>query len=110
MAPREDGRSLAVGLWPAALPSAVLAASLALVAALSGCGGATAPCPTPPALLDEHRSQSEALQEDLARAGEEAALLEERREEALRRIQEATAREDSLARAAAASSRRSGRR
>jgi len=109
-AARGPGSRLADGLWPAALPSAARAAALAALVAASGCGGATAPCPTPPARLDEHRSQAEALQRDLDRVSEEADRLEARREEALERIQEATAREDSLARAAERTAGRRGRR
>ena len=62
----------------------------------TGCGGATAPCPTPPATLDAHRAQSEALQRDLSRASDEVESLENQREEALNRIQSADAIEDSL--------------
>lgn len=91
---------LAASLWPAILRSAGFAVALPLLAA-AGCGGATAPCPTPPAALEAHRVQVEALQGDLGRVSDEIATLESRREEAARRIQEAKAVEDSLAQGAA---------
>ena len=92
---------LAASLWPAILRSAGFAVGLPLLAAAVGCGGATAPCPTPPAALEAHRVQVEALQGDLSRVSDEIATLESRREEAARRIQEAKAVEDSLAQGAA---------
>lgn len=81
-------------------PGAFLALSLAFGAA--GCAHSSAPCPTPPATLDAHRSQSESLQRDLAQVSQEAESLDTRRQEAFRRIQAAKAIEDSLARTSSA--------
>src|SRR5688572_11095966 len=80
----------------ASLPLTFLA--LSLLAGSPGCGRASAPCATRPATLDEHRRQVEALQEDLGRQADEEMALESRRDEAARRIQAATALEDSLKR------------
>ena len=101
--PVRPGDPLANGHWPsvryqaahAALP-AVAAALLLLALTSAGCGGATAPCPTPPATLDQHRVQSEAAQRDLGGVSAEVEALENQREEALQRIQAASAIEDSL--------------
>ncbi len=47
-------------------------------------------------MLDGHRAQSETVQRDLSQASAEAESLENQREEALNRIQAASAIEDSL--------------
>src|SRR5262245_59470420 len=85
--PVRPGDPLADGPWPPARSRAGSAARPALTAALlllalgiAGCGGATAPCPTPPATLDQHRAQSEAVQRDLGPASGEVDAVENTRE------------------------------
>jgi hypothetical protein len=101
--PVRPGVPLAAVPWPpapsrAGVPPVGAALLLLTLAGPVGCGHATAPCPTPPATLDAHRAQSEALQQDLGQVAAEMEDLESRREEAARRIQAASALEDSLGR------------
>ena len=82
--------------------NAVVFFALGFAFGMLGCAHTNAPCPTPPATLDGHRSQSESLQRDLAQVSQEAESLDTRRQEASRRIQAAKAIEDSLARTSSA--------
>ncbi len=66
------------------------------MASVYGCGGATAPCPTPTTLLDQHRAESEEAQETALTASDEAQAAEERRMAAERRVRAAKASLDSL--------------
>jgi hypothetical protein len=92
---------LAGRVWPAAHLRTILYTILATFGAgmVTGCGHANAPCPTPTTLVDRHRSEAEALQENLGRMEDEDASLQEQRDEAIRRIEAAQAAQDSLARA-----------
>jgi hypothetical protein len=83
----------------AALSSNASRALLILIISAAGCGGATAPCPTPTTELDRLRSESERLEQDLTRATREERALSGQREEAGRRIAAAQAALDSIARA-----------
>jgi len=74
-------------------------ALLVLLISAAGCGGATAPCPTPTTELDQLRDRSERLEQDLARATREDRKVSAQREEAGRRIAAAQAALDSIARA-----------
>ena len=84
--------------WPV-FGSDARRAFLALLISAAGCGGATAPCPTPTTELDQLRARSERLEEDLARATREDRKVSAQREEAGRRIEAAQAALDSIARA-----------
>ena len=90
-------------IWPGptwcALGSDARRAFLVLLISAAGCGGATAPCPTPTTELDQLRDRSERLEEDLARATREDRKVSAEREEAARRIEAAQAALDSIARA-----------
>jgi len=96
------GASQPVRFWPgrgwAALSPDACRALLVLLISAAGCGGATAPCPTPTTELDRLRDQSERLEQDLARATREERALSAQREEAGRRIAAAQAALDSIAR------------
>ncbi|HYR69562.1 MAG TPA: hypothetical protein VER77_06735, partial [Candidatus Dormibacteraeota bacterium] len=85
--------------WPgpgrAAISSNARRAILILVISTAGCGGATAPCPTPTTELDRLRNESERLEQDLERATREERALSGQREEAGRRIAAAQAALDS---------------
>ena len=77
--------------------SAVRLAIFAVLISAAGCGGATAPCPTPTTELDRLRGETERLERDLARTTREDRALAARRDEAARRIAAAQAALDSLA-------------
>ncbi|HEY6221924.1 MAG TPA: hypothetical protein VIX13_05245 [Candidatus Eisenbacteria bacterium] len=89
-------------IWPgqgwAALSSDACRAFLVLLISAAGCGGATAPCPTPTTELDRLRGESERLEQDLERATREERAVSAQREEAGRRIAAAQAALDSIAR------------
>ena len=90
-----------VRIWPglgwAAFGSDARWALLALLLSAAGCGGATAPCPTPTTELDRLRDESERLEQDLAKATREERALSAQREEAGRRVASAQAALDSIA-------------
>jgi cytochrome c-type biogenesis protein CcmH/NrfG len=69
-----------------------------LLISAAGCGGATAPCPTPTTELDQLRDRSERLEQDLTRATSEDRKVSAQREEAARRVAAAQAALDSIAR------------
>ena len=92
------GRS--AGLWPDRFsgPQAHLRLSLLLlIFTLQGCGGATAPCPTPTTELDQLRERSARLESEMEEATRAESGSEEEREEALRRLAGAQAALDSIA-------------
>jgi hypothetical protein len=62
-----------------------------------GCGGATAPCPTPTTELDQLRTTSERLESEMEEATRSEEVSREEREEQLRRITAAQAALDSIA-------------
>lgn len=107
-----SGFPLTTVVWPGVPPAAgsrcasrsalALFLGVSLAFGFAGCAHTNAPCSTPPATLDAHRSQSESLQRDLAQVSQEAESLETGRQEASRRIQAAKAIEDSLARTSSA--------
>jgi hypothetical protein len=76
----------AAGIWPA----------VSIVLVLSGCGGATAPCPTPTTELDRLRTESQAAEGKLDQATEADRELKAKRDAASRRIETAQAALDSL--------------
>ena len=86
-------RSARVGL-------AICFATLLLVAALSGCGGAHAPCPTRTSDLDRHREESFAAEEDLRGALADERAIRAEREASAARIEAASVALDSLKTAA----------
>jgi hypothetical protein len=63
---------------------------------LSGCGGATAPCPTPTTELDRLRAESQAAEGKLDQATETDRELKAKGDAAARRIEAAQAALDSL--------------
>lgn len=71
--------------------------ALALSAALAGCGGATAPCPTPTTELDSLRTVAEGLESQVDRETAEGRTLEARRGREVKRVAAAQAALDSLA-------------
>lgn len=77
----------AAWIWPA----------VSVVLVLSGCGGATVPCPTLTSDLDRLRAESQAAERELDRATEADRELRARRDAAARRIVAAHAALDSLA-------------
>jgi hypothetical protein len=81
---------------PATRSLGALLAFPALLAGFWGCGGATAPCPTPTRDLDRHRDESTAAQRELSRGVSEQRAIRARREEAARRAEAARASIDSL--------------
>lgn len=64
--------------------------------ATSGCGGAHAPCPTPTAVLDGLRSDTERLDERVGRARGAERAERQRRDEAARRVAVTRAALDSV--------------
>ena len=74
-------------------------ALLAFALSTAGCGGATAPCPTPTTELDRLRGDSERLEQELTGATREERTRSADREMAARRIAAAQAALDSIARA-----------
>lgn len=77
-----------------AIPGSLL---LLCLVSVPGCGGATAPCPTPTTELDRLRSESERLEREMDEASLVQDAADEEREEALRRLAEAEAALDSIA-------------
>ena len=77
-------------------PRFFLAFLVVFLAAFAGCGGATAPCPTPTSELDQLRTQARQLGQevDQATAAERNAAAE--RDVAVRRLATARAALDSL--------------
>jgi hypothetical protein len=92
-----------VRIWPdpgwAGLRWDARRAFLVLLISAAGCGGATAPCPTPTTELDRLRGENEGLEQDLTQATREERAISAQREEAGRRIAVAQAALDSIARA-----------
>lgn len=80
-----------------AFGSAARRATIALLISAAGCGGATAPCPTPTTELDRLRGENERLEHDLARATRDDRTIAAQREEAARRVAAAQAALDSIA-------------
>lgn len=76
----------AAGIWPA----------VSIVLVLSGCGGATAPCPTPTTELDRLRAESQKVEGELDQATVADRELRVKRDAALRRTAAAQAALDSL--------------
>ena len=88
------------GVWPdrfSGPPARRRVSLLLLVFTLQGCGGATAPCPTPTTELDQLRERSARLESEMDQATLAESKSEEEREEALRRLTEAQAALDSIA-------------
>ena len=88
------------GLWPdrfSGLPVRSRLSLLLLVFTLQGCGGATAPCPTPTTELDQLRDRSARLESEMEAATRAEASSEGEREEAMRRLTGAQAALDSIA-------------
>jgi outer membrane murein-binding lipoprotein Lpp len=83
-----------MGRLGVSLAATLLTASLLLV--LSGCGGATAPCPTPTTELDQLRSRSDRLEHEMEQVTQKDDEIGEAREGALRRVTEAQAEIDSI--------------
>ena len=88
-----------IGFWPRRLAGRL--ASLAWAAAgvpllLAGCGGATAPCPTPTSEIDKLRAESERLQEDLDRVATQERGLRSVRDAAGLKLGAAQAALDSV--------------
>ena len=93
------GADRSVQFWPgrgAASTLVALCGLIFLLPAASGCGGATAPCPTPTTELDRLRDQAERLDTELERATAQERALRAQREVAGRRIEAAQAALDSL--------------
>jgi len=63
---------------------------------LTGCGGATAPCPTPTSELDQLRTQAEEMGKEVDQATTAERQAAEARDGAARRVQTAQAALDSL--------------
>jgi hypothetical protein len=87
-------------LWPACLAGLRRSFSGALLfttITILGCGGATAPCPTPTTELDRLRTTSERLESEMEESARSEEVSEQEREEALRRLTEAQAALDSIA-------------
>lgn len=68
-----------------------------LCLAAFGCGGATAPCPTPTTEIDSARAESERLESEIDREVARQHALDDRRAEAARAVEETQAALDSLA-------------
>jgi outer membrane murein-binding lipoprotein Lpp len=90
-----------VGHWPGHRTGprgAVLAVLLAvpILVAIQGCGGATAPCPTPTTELDQLRSKAERLEQEMDQVTRKEDEGGEEREAAQRRVAEAQAAIDSI--------------
>ncbi|HEU5312054.1 MAG TPA: hypothetical protein VFV24_11425 [Candidatus Eisenbacteria bacterium] len=99
--PKRQEAGHPAGLWPAGpgglrggIPRALL---LLFLFATPGCGGATAPCPTPTTELDRLRTESERLEREMDEASSADDAANEEREEAMRRVAEAEAALDSIA-------------
>lgn len=73
-----------------------LALLSAAAVSLTGCGGATAPCPTPTAELDQLRTQTEELGKEVDQATAAERHAADARDGAARRVQSAQAALDSL--------------
>jgi len=88
------------GFWPRLpfTPSRLAVTKLLSVLSivLYGCGGATAPCPTPVTDLDRHREESAQAQRAASKAASEARAADARRAEAVRRVAASRAAHDSL--------------
>lgn len=69
-----------------------------------GCAHTNAPCPTPTALLDQHREEVERLDSEVGKARAEERTARARREEAAKRAAAARATLDSLLSAGVAGS------
>ena len=94
---QRQGFGRTVRFWPRASTGALASISVALTLGLAGCGGATAPCPTPTTELDSLRTVSERLENQVDRETAEGRTLEARRDQASRRAAVAGAALDSLA-------------
>lgn len=64
--------------------------------AVTGCGHATVPCPTPTSELDRLRDETDRARAEMDRALAEEAALEARRDDAAQRVGAAKAALDSL--------------
>ena len=100
--PREEcGKRLGfvrpVRFWPRLRAWFLVPACLAVATGLGGCGGATAPCPTPTTELDSLRTVAESLEREVDRETAESRKLEARHDAAARRVEAAQAGLDSLA-------------
>ena len=98
--PRRLAAGRPIGFWPRLLagrfrPFAWMAAA-GVPIFLAGCGGATAPCPTPTSEIDRLRTESERLQADLDRAAARERELRSARDAASLKLGSAQAALDSL--------------
>jgi hypothetical protein len=88
-------------IWPApARRGARIGASgllLSLCASWIGCGGATAPCPTPTTELDRSREETERLEEQIARESARQRALKAQLAELTAQVAATEAALDSLA-------------
>ncbi len=96
MAPRDGGPDPGILERPSSGRAAWIWPAVSVVLVLSGCGGATAPCPTPTTELDRLRAESQTVEGDLDHATVADRELRVRRDAALRRIGSAQTALDSL--------------
>lgn len=94
---RRSGFSRSVRFWPRAASWAGASSLVLLALSLAGCGGATAPCPTPTTELDSLRTEADHLEAEVDRETAQERALQARRNEAARRAGSAQAALDSLA-------------
>ena len=94
------------GFWPRLpfTPSRLAVTKLLSVLSIViyGCGGATAPCPTPVTDLDRHREESAQAQRAASKAASEARAAAVKRAELERRVAASRAEYDSLSLAGSA--------
>jgi hypothetical protein len=85
------------GFWASPLAALRVLAGVALLLPAFGCAHTNAPCPTPPARIDEHRAAADRLDAEVGKAREAERAARTRRDEAARRVAAARAELDSLA-------------
>lgn len=96
MAPRDGGPDPGISERPSSGRAAGIWPAVSIVLVLSGCGGATAPCPTPTTELDRLRTESQKVEGDLDQATVADREQRVKRDTALHRIEAAQAALDSL--------------